>query len=748
MLFSVSWLADFLDLSGYWEGPGIKSEDRDGLFRLGKVLTDVGLAVEGYPIHVPVGGSNAEPLPDVPLLDIDVTTNRTDCMNHFGIARELAVALGRPLRAPRAALRETAEDASALVRVELEDPIGCPRFCGRIVRGVKIGPSPEWLQERLRSIGKRPISNVVDVTNYVMWELGQPLHAYDLAKLAPAGAAGDPVIVRVRRARAGESLRTLDGETRKLSPDVLVIADAAAAIGLGGIMGGADTEVTGTTQDVLLEAAHFDRRTVRRGAKQLGMHTDASHRFERGADPEGPAFALRRAAALLAEIAGGEPLAGTIEAVSPAHLPAPAIGLFDGDRLRRFAGAAIADEAAHGFLRALGFGIEPVGREPQVPGAVVRCTVPSWRRYDFEPMPRAEWGAGGENVEEQELFEEVIRHYGFDNIAPTLPTLSGKDAGSNPTHALRHRVRDHLKACGLAEVINFAFSSNAGDAAFPALGTLGAPSGPMGAPAGAPLRLVNPIADTHAILRRSLLPNLLESAEFNWRRGARAVRLFEAGHVFPGGGPASGPKPRLAMETAEIDAVALVVGGVLGTPWDRQRELDLFDLKGVVESLAADCSVRFESRPARLPGYVAGSAAELVRDGAVIGSFGRLDGGDAQFPLFAAELRLDALHSAAGPVKVVVPSRFPGIAVDLTLTHPLQVAWTEIDAAIGEQAVQDLRQVALKDRYQGKGVPAGAVNTTIAFFYVAEDRSLTQEEVNARHLGLAAALQQRFGWKT
>jgi phenylalanyl-tRNA synthetase beta chain len=725
-LFSVEWLADFVDLSGYWSGPG-SADDRDGLRRLGDALTGIGLAVEGQETY-----QGAAPAPGVPLLDIDVTTNRTDCMNHFGIARELAVALGRPLRAPRAALRETAEDASALVRVELDDPTGCPRFCGRIVRGVKIGPSPDWLQERLRSIGKRPISNVVDVTNYVMWELGQPLHAYDLAKLAPSGAAGGAVLVRVRRARSGESLRTLDGETRKLSPEVLVIADEARAIGLGGIMGGADTEVTDTTRDVLLEAAHFDRRTVRLGAKQLGMHTDASHRFERGADPEGPAFALRRAAALLAEIAGGAPLAGTIEAVSPEHLPAPAIGLLDGDRMRRFAGAPIPDEAAHGFLRALGFGIELADQKP----TVVRCSVPSWRRYDFEPMPRSEWGPAGENVEEQELFEEVIRHYGFDNIAPTLPTLSGKDAGSNPTHALRHRVRDHLRACGLAEVINFAFSSNDGDAKYPAL-----------AKSGAPLRLVNPIAETHAILRRSLLPNLVESAEFNWRRGGRAVRLFEAGHVFPGGGPSSGQKPWPARETAEIDAVALVVGGVLGTPWDRQREIDLFDLKGIVESLAADCSVRLEARPARLPGYVQGSAAELVRDGAVVGSFGRLEGGDAPFPLFAAELRLDALRSTAGPVKVEVPSRFPGVAADLTFTHPVGTAWSAIAAAIAERAVPDLRHFGLKDRYQGKGVPDGAVNTTIAFLYVADDRSLTQEEVNSRHLELAAALQERFGWK-
>ena len=326
----------------------------------------------------------------------------------------------------------------------------------------------------------------------------------------------------------------------------------------------------------------------------------------------------------------------------------------------------------------------------------------------------------------QELFEEVLRHYGFDRVAATLPTLSGRDAGSNPLHALRHRVRDHLRSCGLAEVINFAFSNNQAEARYPALSR-----------SGAPLRLVNPIAEKDAVLRRSLLPNLVESARSNWSRGARAVRQFEVAHVFPGG------------TESEIDAIGIVYGGTLGTPWERQHELDLFDLKGVLESLAADCSTLFEARPAILAGLTPGSCAEMVnvRTNQVAGYFGRLEADDAPFPLFAAELRLDALVMATGPVRVEVPSRMPGIAADLTLTHPVEVAWQAITAAIAECHIDDLRSVSLKDRYQGKGVPDGAVNTTIAFFYLAEDRSLTQEEVNDRHLALAADLQARFGWK-
>ncbi len=720
MLFSVAWLADFVDLSAYWSGRGVRGDDAAGLRRLAERLTAVGLAVEGHPVHQPADAAT-DP---VPLLDIDVTTNRPDAMCHFGLAREIAAALGQPLRAPRAALREAAGEAAAAASVELEDPAGCPRYVARIIRGVKIAPSPEWLQERLRSIGLRPINNVVDVTNYVLWEVGQPLHAFDLAKLAP-GKSGEPAALRVRRARAGEALRTLDGEVRKLDPSILVIADAHRAVALAGIMGGADSEVSDLTTDILLEAAHFDRRTVRQGAKTLGMHTDASHRFERGADPDGCAFAARRAAALIAELAGGEVLAGAIEAVDAAHLPAPAVGLLELARLRRFVGGEIPPTETARILTALGFQIAAAGASGD---GVLRITVPSWRRYDFEPMPRDSWGPGGANVEEQELFEEVLRQYGFERIAPTLPTLSGRDAGTNPITTLRHQVRGHLSACGLTEVVNFAFSSGRADGEYPALAT-----------DGEPLRLVNPIAETHAILRRSLLPNLLESAAFNWNRGARAVRLFEAAHVFPGG------------QSAEVDAVGLVIGGELGTPWERQHELDLFDLKGILESLAQACGTRLTARSATLPGFARGSAAELVLDAAAVGPavgyFGRLDDGEAPFPLFAAEVRLDALQSTAGPLRVEIPSRFPGIAVDLTLTHAVAIAWRDLAAAISENAVADLRSVSLKDRYQGKGVPDGAVNTTIAFLYVAEDRSLTQDEVNGRHQALAAALQERFGWK-
>ncbi len=282
MLFSKSWLADYVELP---------ADVQD----IQRRLTAVGLAVEGLEER---GGDT--------ILDIEVTTNRPDTMNHLGLARELAVIYGQPLKRPAAQpveVEQRVEDAAA---VDVEDWDGCPRFVARVVRGVRIGPSPDWLRNRLESIGLRSINNVVDVTNFILWEMGQPLHAYDLAKLG-----GSRILVR--RAREGETLVTLDGVERKLNPEMLVIADADRAVGLAGVMGGADSEVTDATTDVLIEGAHFNHKRVRATARDLGMHTDASHRFERGTDPELCLEAVSRAAALISEIAGGTVLAGAID---------------------------------------------------------------------------------------------------------------------------------------------------------------------------------------------------------------------------------------------------------------------------------------------------------------------------------------------------------------------------------------------------------------------------------------------------
>ncbi|HEX4494235.1 MAG TPA: phenylalanine--tRNA ligase subunit beta [Thermoanaerobaculia bacterium] len=688
MEFSCAWLAEYVDL------PAEPQE-------LARRLTAAGFAVEGM---------KASPgNPDDTVLDVDVTTNRPDAMNHFGLAREIATILGVPLRRPPAAPAEGPEPVGDAARVTVEDVEGCPRFAARVVRGVRVGPSPDWLRRRLEAIGLRSISNVVDVTNFILWELGQPLHAYDLAKLA-----GNAIVVR--RARAGERLTTLDGVERELDPEVLVIADAERPVGLGGVMGGLDSEVTGDTRDILIEGAHFDRKRVRAAARRFGLHTDASHRFERGADAEICVEAVSRAAALIAEVAGGTVLAGAFDVHDPTR-SWHRHGRLDLAKLDAFAGARIAAADAERWLTGLGFGID---REAQ--DGAWRITVPSWRYYDFSPRPEPP-----HDVYAQDLYEEVIRHYGIDRIEAALPAIPGADAPRPAYQIRRERARRQLAASGYVETIHFAFLDPARDAAFPSL-----------RPEAKAMRLANPLSEQYSVLRRSLVPNLVETARFNQRRGLAAVRMFEIATVFYDVGAGEIPH--------QPEHLGLVCGGRLGSPWQREVELDLFDLKGTVEALAHDFGIRLEIRPADLPGLLAGNAAELLLDGGAVGYLGRV-AAEEGYPLYVAELATAALAGGNPSLAIAIPSRHPGISADFTLTHALVASWAEIDGAIRDLAPADLTAWELKVRYRGQGVPDGAVKTTISFFYNARERSLTQEEVNARQLGLSQELERRFGWK-
>ncbi len=679
MDFSRDWIGQYVELPAVDE--------------LAAGLTEVGLTVEG----------STESDGDV-LLDVDVTTNRPDCMCHLGLAREVAVRFDKMLRVPSIQLAEVNEPAADAVEVALADGGGCPRYVARVVRGVKVGPSPGWLRTALESIGQRSINNIVDITNFVLWESGQPVHAFDLAKIEGAE-------IVVRRAEEGEKLTTLDGEERRLDPEILVIADAARAVALAGIMGGLDSEVGERTTDVLIECAHFDPTVVRKGAGRLAMHTDASHRFERGADPEAPKWAAARVAGLIAEMAGGEILAGAVDQRSE-HYPAPLAGRLDLGRLEAFGGVEIPREEVVRILTGLGFELAPDGE------SAWQVAVPSWRYHDMK-FTRAD-GA----VYEADLFEEALRHVGFENIPSALPPVEKPDSGSSAPHEQRQRIRSYLAACGLAETINYAFHAAADDGSFGIWAE------------GEPIRVANPLSELYDVMRRSLLVGLVDSAWFNIRRGAEAVRLFESGHLFPAAG------------APELETVGLVMGGARGMPWQRRTELDLFDLKGCVEGLAAHFGVSVEARVADPPGVVAGTGATVHVAGRleVVGWMGRLEL-DTPYPVFGAELEVGALAEGERFSTVSAPSRHPAVAVDLTLTHAADLPWREIESAITSAGVENLTSFGLKDRYEGEGVPSGAVNTTIYFVYNAEDRSLTQDEVNSRQRALTEKLEARFGWR-
>lgn len=716
MEFSVSWLADYVELGPVEGLVGSQGErhvfrslteaTRTSLLQLGERLTQAGLAVEAYPIGMVEGRDGLDE--QEPLLDVEVTSNRPDCMCHLGLARELAATSGQELRRPPVPIYGAFATDGTVGSVVVEDPEGCTRYVARVIRGVKVGPSPDWLVRRLKSIGLRSINNVVDATNFVLWELGQPLHAFDLATI-PGGE------IRVRRARTGERLTTLDGEDRELDPEVLVIADRERAIALAGIMGGLDTEVTGSTTDLLLESAHFDRRRVRIGARRLGMHTDASHRFERGSDPEICDEASRRCAALIVEIAGGRVEEPAIDAIARPHRRVA--WRLEKAALDRFAGVEVPAEEVERILAALELAPRAVDE------GIWEGEVPGFREADFEPRRSVASGRPELDAYPQDVYEEILRHWGLGRIPATLPKLPGVDAGESPAWHRRQRVQDLLAGLGLAEAIHFAFHAAEADRAVPALGT------------GSPVALANPLSERYAVLRRSLVPNLLAAAEYNLNRGAAAVGLFEVGRLFPAEG------------APEVEAVALLAGGRPGTPWDRRSERDLFDVKGMVEALLAELGAAARTEPTEaLPGVTSGTGAWLRSErGSILGWLGKLERSEPGPSLFAAELWLDRLDGGAGRRAVEPPPRFPGIEVDLTLTHPLEVPWAELAAAIEAERSEALAGFELKDRYQGKGVPAGAVATTVTFRYQAAERSLAQEEVNQWHARLAAELERRFG---
>lgn len=492
MLISYNWLRE---LTGTQLSP----------LELRERLTMAGLAIDAV-----------EEVDGDAVLDVEVPSNRPDCLSHVGIAREVAVIDKSKVQSPKSKVFKTEGKASDLTAVEISDPDLCPRYAARIVRGVKIAPSPDWLAKRLGEIGQRPINNVADITNYVLHELGQPLHAFDLAKL------GEQRII-VRRAKAGEKLTTLDGVARILDPEMLVIADTVRPVALAGIMGGLDSEISTTTTEVLIESAYFAADSVRRTARKLGMDTEASRRFERGADCESVLQAQTRCVELICEIAGG---VATDDAIDVYPLPRkPRSVAFRPTKVENLTSIRVELAEMTRILTALGFtqnepGSSPTMREGSANGAL-SFVVPSWR---------IDVGL------EEDLIEELARHVGYDKIASELPP-SNMAGEYQPSEMKRRELRRVFKSLGFAEAINFSFIETAHDEQFellPALPTVAADVGPESL-----IALSNPIIEGATRMRPTLLPGLLESVRHNLNHGIRDVRLFEIGRVFAKSRPGS-----------------------------------------------------------------------------------------------------------------------------------------------------------------------------------------------------------------
>lgn len=635
-----------------------------------------------------------EPCGDDEVWDVEVTTNRPDAMNHRGLAREAAAAGCGTLVPLAISLAEGEERAHALARVTVEDPLGCPRYCARVVRGVRVGPSPAWLAERLERCGIRSVNNVVDATNYVLLDVGQPLHAFDLSRLAGAE-------IRVRRARPGERLTTLDGVVRELHVDDVLICDRRGPVAIAGVMGGADTEIRTSTTAVLIESAYFDPLAVRRTVRRLGLKTEASHRFERGADRAMARTAVDLVAALIVRVAGGEVAAGVLD--SAPELPAPRTIRFSLAKLSAFVGTDIPADVAIRVLTDLGL-------EPRREGDLVTCRVPT-HRVDLE-LP-------------EDLYEEVLRHFGYDAVPPVLPPARGGPGERLGSWPVTDRARDALVTAGLAEAITFAFVPAEWDAALA--------SSPL-AERGAAVPVENPLSARMALLRRSLLGGLADAAAANLRRGASRVRLGEVGRVFFAG-----------QETArEEERLAIVLAGTTGG-WDESRPVDFFDLKGLVEGVLGELGVAGVIwRPVQAELLAPGEGAVAARNGQVIAVAGRCADGvaalfDSPAVLWVAELDLAVAAPATTPVFQPLP-RFPAVVADLTVRHPLSLAWDELVAAVRATAPEWLVEVAPVVRYRGEGVGSDEVKTTLRLTYRHAERSLTQDEVNAAHFALMEAL--------
>jgi len=639
------------------------------------------------------------------LLELDLTTNRPDLLSHYGVAREVSTLYGQPLKKLNPTFPEAAEAASNAARVEIAEPELCARYVALVFRNVKVKPSPDSLRKRLEACGIASINNVVDATNYVLLELGHPTHAFDLDQLA------DRHII-VRCARAGEGLRTLDGVERTLKPHHLVIADARRAVALAGIMGGAETEISFRTQNVLLESAWFDPATTRRTAKDFDLRTEASYRFERGMDPEAPLLAAQRCAELIAELAGAEVLAGAID-VYPKRWQAPILTLRRSEILRVL-GTPVPEEFIERVLRALGFDVS------RTEEASWKVTAPSWR---------------ADVTREIDLIEEVARHYGYDKFPSRLPA-GGTVARRLPHAEKETRLRQVLEALGYDEVISFALVHPADAACFSS---------------AAPVRLLNPLSEETSVLRTTGLVSMVQILQWNLNRGQRHLRFYEIGKTFT------------VTKGAPQERRVLTLGatGMLRekSVHESAQPYELFDLKGVVEAILALFDLeQLEFRPlenspifdslnavaifARLPGQDPPTP---------LGCFGQLSRSLTQTyklrqKVFLAEFDLETLYSLNLRPRCYQPlSRFPAVERDFSLLLDDAVTFEAVRETIVQLKIPELTRVQAIDCFRGQPVPPGCYSLLVRVTFQSYDQTLTDDQVNAFSQRIVRALESALG---
>ncbi|MFB3916458.1 MAG: phenylalanine--tRNA ligase subunit beta [Terriglobales bacterium] len=714
MKISPQWIRDFVDL---------KVDER----KLAEDLTMAGLAVEG------ITGEGASTV-----FEMEITTNRPDAMNHYGIARECSAIYDLELKALVPKIPPAAKAANlgaqggtaqaAPFPIIIEDAQGCARYSGQVVRNVTIGPSPQHTVERLESVDQRSINNAADATNYVLWELGHPTHVFDLDLLE-----GRKIVVR--RARPGEVLKTLDGVDRTLSPEDLVIADARKPVALAGVIGGEDSKVTENTRNILIEAAWFDPVTIRKTAKRHGLHTDASHRFERGADYAATTLACARVAQLILESAGGELVGTQIDAIGRRLERAPV--QLRRSEVSRILGKDIPQEEIERILRRLGFAITP-SRVAQAPSPVR-----SHPRAAAPPISGGAHAAIAEEVSsftvdipswrldverEIDLIEEIARIHGYNQFPNTLPEFSGAvvELPDAPKDA---RIRQSLLALGYDEAMSLTFVSKEDAQAF------------SSAPA---VQIANPLSEEAAFMRTSLIPGMLNMLGWNLNRGNNDVRLFESGNIYELAGQRTEERKRISLGAT---------GNAQAASWDQKARLyTFFDMKGDLETLLAAFEHRtlyFDALSAKF--FHPGRSARAVMDGATVARFGQIHPDVASArklrqDVYVAEIYLDRLysHPLHQPKYTPIP-RYPAIDRDLSFIFDDAVTFERIRNAVDALHLSELRSFVPVEVFRGGAIPAGRYSVLLRAKFQSAERTLRDDEVALWAQQLIKALEALSG---
>lgn len=632
------------------------------------------------------------------VLNLDLTPNRPDCLSLIGVAREVAALFGSKMKKPRIKLQENEEEASQKVEIEIADSDACPRYAARVIRKVKVRQSPFWLRRKLESVGLRPINNLVDISNLVMMEQGQPLHAFDYDLFTQPR-------VLVRRAKPGERFVTLDRVERKLSPEVLLITDGKKPVAIGGIMGGLESEVTERTENVLLESAYFDPKVIRRGRIYLGMNSDASHRFERGVDPHNVVNAANRAAQLIAELAGGEVLKGVIDCY-PKKISQRKIRLRR-EKVNQILSTQLTKPQISGILKSLGIEVKQ--------NKDLKVEVPTFRP---------------DITREIDLIEEVARIYGYDRIDTSL--RAGGSLVTNVTYEERllSRIKQILVGYGFFEVVtNNMVDPGKARRISPQLGFL---------------ELRNPLSAELSVLRSSLIYSILKVIEWNKKRKEPQIRIFELGQVF---------KPQNQDLPQERYKLCLALSGIREpVRWDgNPEEVDFYDLKGVVESFFEELSIsEWRLIPCEDPVFSEGSGFTVEAKDLDLGILGEispeiLEDFDLKDRVFLSQLDFERILNLISHEKLFSPlPRFPPVERDIAVVVEEGTLIQDIEKEIKETGGELIERLLLFDLYRGKQVPPGKKSLAYSIRYRRKDRTLTDQEVEQVHQSIISQLKSCF----